>query len=53
MKSILQSLKEKVSCGDITIKEAAIKLHNAEWTNFIDVERTRQLLGLKTQQTKS
>jgi hypothetical protein len=53
MKSILQSLKEKVSCGDITIKEAAIKLHNAGWTNFIDVERTRQLLGLKTQQAKS
>lgn len=53
MKNILQSLKEKVSCGDITIKEAATKLHNAGWTNFIDVEKTKQLLGLKTRQKKS
>lgn len=50
MKNILQSLKEKVSCGDITIKEAAAKLHNAGWTNFIDVEKTKQLLDLKTRQ---
>lgn len=52
MKNILQSLKEKVSCGDITITEAAINLHNAGWTNFIDVEKTKLLLGLETQKTK-
>lgn len=52
MKNILQSLKDRVSCGNITITEAAIILHDAGWTNFIDVEKTKYLLGLKTQQTK-
>lgn len=46
MKTILQSLKEKVESGEITIREAAIRLHNAGWTNFIDEGATRRLLKL-------
>lgn len=39
MKTILQSLKEKVEGGKMTLREAAIRLHDAGWTNFIDEER--------------
>lgn len=46
MRNILQSLKEKVDSGKITIREAAIKLHESGWTNFIDEETTRRLLKL-------
>lgn len=46
MKNILESLKESVESGKITIREAAIKLYRAGWTNFIDVDKTKQLLGL-------
>lgn len=46
MKTILQSLKEKVEGGNITLREAAIRLHKAGWTNFIDEETTRRLLKL-------
>lgn len=46
MKTILQSLKEKVKSGNITLREAAIRLHEAGWTNFIDEETTRRLLKL-------
>lgn len=44
MKSILESLRDKVSNGSITIKEAVIALHEAGWTNFIDVDTTKTLL---------
>lgn len=47
MKNILQSLKEKVASGNITLREAAIKLHQSGWTNFIDEETTKKLLKLK------
>lgn len=47
MKNILQSLKEKVEGGNITLREAAIKLHEG-WTNFIDEETTTRLLKLKS-----
>lgn len=46
MRNILQSLKEKVDGGKITLREAAIKLHESGWTNFIDEETTRRLLKL-------
>lgn len=46
MKTILQSLKEKVEGGKMTIREAAIRLHESGWTNFIDEETTRRLLKL-------
>lgn len=46
MKTILQSLKENVEGGNITLREAAIRLHEAGWTNFIDEEATRRLLKL-------
>lgn len=46
MKTILQSLKEKVEGGKMTLREAAIRLHEAGWINFIDEETTRRLLKL-------
>ncbi|MBV3865802.1 hypothetical protein [Phocaeicola coprocola] len=46
MRTILQSLKEKVDSGKITLREAAVRLHKAGWTNFIDEETTRKLLKL-------
>nr|DAG34396.1 MAG TPA: hypothetical protein [Caudoviricetes sp.] len=46
MRNILQSLKEKVDGGKITLREAAIKLHESGWTNFVDEETTRRLLKL-------
>ena len=46
MKNVLESLKESVKSGKITIREAAIKLHKAGWTSFVDVDKTKQLLEL-------
>lgn len=46
IKNILTSLEEKVKNGEITIREAAIKLHKAGWTNFIDINMTKELLKL-------
>ena len=46
MKNILESLKESVKSGKITIREAAIKLYKAGWMNFIDVDKTKRLLDL-------
>lgn len=48
MRNILQSLKEKVECGNITLREAAIKLHESGWTNFIDEETTARFLKLES-----
>ena len=48
MKNILQSLKEKVEGGNVTLREAAIKLHEFGWTNFIDEETTTRLLKLES-----
>lgn len=44
IKNILESLREKV--GKITLSEAAKRLYNAGWTNFIDIEATKRLLKL-------
>ena len=46
MQNVLESLKESVKSGKITIREAAIKLHKAGWTSFVDVDKTKQLLEL-------
>ncbi len=46
MKDYIEFLKESVKSGKITIREAAIKLHKAGWTNFVDVDKTKQLLEL-------
>ena len=36
MKNVLESLKDSVKSGKITIREAAIKLHKAGWTSFVE-----------------
>lgn len=46
VKTILESLEEKVESGKITIREAAIELHKAGWTNYIDIATTKTLLKL-------
>lgn len=46
IKNILDSLRDDVLCGKITIKQAAIKLHLAGWSNFIDEEKAKRLLRL-------
>ena len=46
IKNILDSLEEKVDNGKMTIREAAIELYKAGWTNFIDVDATKVLLKL-------
>ena len=43
--TILESLEEKVESGKITIREAAIELHKAGWTNYIDIDTTKELLS--------
>lgn len=47
MKCIFESLREKVENGSITIREAAIALHRAGWTNFIDIGVTKSLLKIQ------
>lgn len=45
IKNILESLREKIESGKITLSEAAVELHKAGWTNFIDIEATKRLLN--------
>lgn len=47
LKTIFESLEEKVKNGEITIREAAIALHKAGWTNYIDIEITKKLLKIQ------
>ncbi len=46
IKNILESLRKRFESGKITLSEAAIELHKAGWTNFIDIEATKRLLKL-------
>lgn len=46
VKTIFESVGEKVESGKITIREAAIILHKAGWTNYIDIDTTKELLNL-------
>ena len=36
IKNILESLKEEVENGKVSLREAAVELHKAGWTNFIE-----------------
>lgn len=47
VRTILESLKEEVENGKISLREAAVELHKAGWTNFIDIDATRDLLKLQ------
>lgn len=41
-----QYLCDKYHEGKITIREAAVVLYNAGWTNFIDEEYAKEILGI-------
>ena len=47
VKTILESLKEEVKNGNVSLREAAVELHKAGWTNFIDIDATKNLLKLR------
>lgn len=47
VKTIIESLKEEVENGKISLREAAAELHKAGWTNFIDIDATKNLLKLR------
>lgn len=46
IKSILESLRDDVLSGKITLREAAEELCETGWTNFIDEDTARSLLEL-------
>ena len=46
IKNILESLRDSVLSGEITLYEAAEELNESGWTNFIDEEKARRLLKL-------
>ena len=46
---ITESLAIDVKSGKITLHEAAIELHRAGWTTFVDEERAKRLLRLDHQ----
>lgn len=46
IKNILDSLRDDVLSGKITLHEAAEELHESGWTNFIDEDAARRLLKL-------
>lgn len=46
VKNILGSLRDDVLSGKITLREAAEELYESGWTNFIDEDAARRLLGL-------
>lgn len=45
--TIIDSLRADVLSGKITIYDAAVELHQAGWSTYIDVEKTRRLLELE------
>lgn len=49
IKNILESLKEEVENGKVSLREAAVELHKAGWTNFIDIDATRNLLKTRNE----
>ena len=46
IKNIIDSLRDDVISGKMTLKEAAKELYESGWTNSIDVDATRRLLQL-------
>lgn len=50
IKSILESLHDDVKSGKLSLQAAARELHLAGWTNYVDEEKTRQLLKLEQEE---
>lgn len=48
IKDILTSLREQVENNEISIISAAYELHEAGFTNYVDVDATMRILGLET-----
>ena len=46
IKNIIDSLRDDVISGKMTLEEAAEELYKSGWTNSIDVEATRRRLHL-------
>lgn len=45
-RTLSQYLCDKYQEGKITIREAAVAQYNAGWTNFIDEEYAKEVLGI-------
>ncbi len=43
---ILESLRDDVQSGTLSIRQAAEELYKAGWSNFIDEKKARRLLHL-------
>ena len=46
IKTILESLKEDVQNGSITIYQASVELFESGWLNYIDTDKAKRLLKL-------
>lgn len=46
IKNILDSLRDDVLSGKITLHEAAEELHESGWTNFVDEGAAGRVLSL-------
>ena len=46
VKSILESLRDDVKSGALTLHQAAEELCKAGWSNFVDEGKARRLLNL-------
>lgn len=46
VKSILESLRDDVKSGALTLHQAAEELCKAGWSNFVDEDKARRLLNL-------
>lgn len=44
MENILWSLKDKLENGEIDIRKAAESICEHGWTNFVDIDKTKELL---------
>lgn len=44
--NILDAVRRDVEAGNMGLLEAAEELCAAGWTNYIDIERTKRLIGL-------
>ena len=45
IKNILDSLREDVQNGTITLSQAAEELHRAGWSNYIDEDTARKIIA--------
>lgn len=46
IKTITESLREKVLCGKYSLRKATEELYKAGWINFIDEDQARIILNL-------